>query len=274
MHFEIKKRIDNELVKFIRNMDRVYSLRKISPLLFKEIKDFALRKGKRLRPILFIIGYLGFSEKVAPNLYTSAISLELLHDFLIIHDDIIDKSDMRRGKPSMHKKFDEYLSKYKNVKFTGQDLSIVVGDIMYAMAIHAFSSIKEENSRKEKALKNFLEAAIYTGAGEFIELLQGLKDIEDTTQEDIYKVYDLKTAFYSFARPLSTGAILAGANQYQTNRLFQSGINLGRAFQIKDDILGIFGDESKIGKSSLTGWRKSFIFFLTKSRKALIGKRN
>jgi geranylgeranyl diphosphate synthase type I len=249
---KIRKKIDSELARFTCKMDKIYPLRKISPLLSKETKDFILRKGKRLRPILFVIGYLGFAKKPAPNLYRAAVSLELLHDFLIIHDDIIDKSDMRRGKPSMHKRLENYLSSHKNIKFDGQDLSLVVGDIMYAMAIHAFLSIKEDVARKERALKRFVEAAINTGAGEFAELLYGIKDIKDITKQDVYKIYDLKTAFYSFAAPLSTGAILAGANRVEAERLFKSGMCLGRAFQIKDDILGIFADEKKTGKSSLT----------------------
>jgi geranylgeranyl diphosphate synthase type I len=205
-----------------------------------------------VRPILFVLGYLGFAKKIAQGLYTSALSLELLHDFMLVHDDIIDKSDTRRSKPSMHKMLNDYLANYKNVKFNGQDLAIVLGDVMYAMAIQALLSIKENKERKERALKKLIEAAIFTGSGEFIELLYGVKDILKITKEDIYKIYDLKTAHYTFAIPLSAGAILAGASQKEINRLTKYGIYLGRAFQIKDDILGMFGDETKIGKSTLT----------------------
>jgi geranylgeranyl diphosphate synthase type I len=205
-----------------------------------------------VRPILFVLGYLGFAKKIAQGLYTSALSLELLHDFMLVHDDIIDKSDTRRSKPSMHKMLNDYLANYKNVKFNGQDLAIVLGDVMYAMAIQALLSIKENKERKERALKKLIEAAIFTGSGEFIELLYGVKDISKITKEDIYKIYDLKTAHYTFAIPLSAGAILAGASQKEINRLTKYGIYLGRAFQIKDDILGMFGDETKIGKSTLT----------------------
>jgi geranylgeranyl diphosphate synthase type I len=252
MLLKIKNKIENELFSYIRYLDKIYSLRKISPLLFKNIRNFILRKGKRVRPILFVLGYLGFAKKIAQGLYTSALSLELLHDFMLVHDDIIDKSDTRRSKPSMHKMLNDYLANYKNVKFNGQDLAIVLGDVMYAMAIQALLSIKENKERKERALKKLIEAAIFTGSGEFIELLYGVKDISKITKEDIYKIYDLKTAHYTFAIPLSAGAILAGASQKEINRLTKYGIYLGRAFQIKDDILGMFGDETKIGKSTLT----------------------
>lgn len=252
MHSRIKNKIDKNLNIFIKKIDKLYSLSEISPLLFKCIKDFVLRDGKRIRPILFVIGYLGYAKRIAANLYTSALSIELLHDFMLVHDDIIDKSPTRRGKPSMHELLNKYLKDYKNIKFNGQDLSIVVGDVMYATAINAYLSINENMQRKEKALKKFIEATIHTGSGEFIELLNGAKSIEKVTKQDINKIYDYKTARYTFSTPLSMGAILAGAKETEINKLFKFGIYLGRAFQIQDDILGMFGKEGKIGKSTLS----------------------
>ncbi|MFH1363378.1 MAG: polyprenyl synthetase family protein [Candidatus Omnitrophota bacterium] len=248
----IKNRVELELKKFPENIDKTYHLRKISPLLFKSIKDFILRDGKRIRPILFVAGYLGFSKKPAAGIYQSALSIELLHDFMLIHDDIIDKSAVRRGKPSMHKLFDAHIKHQKNIKFNGADLAIVVGDVIYAIAIKAFLTVKEKPARKELALKKFIEAALHTGAGEFIELLTSLKDIQSVSKNDIYKIYDYKTACYTFSTPLASGAILAGAKSQEADKLFQYGIYLGRAFQIKDDILGMFASQAKIGKSTLS----------------------
>lgn len=257
MRFKIKNKIEQELKKFVAGLDRYYGLSKISPPLFHAIKEFSLREGKRVRPTLFILGYLGFTKKIAAGLYTSALSIELLHDFMLVHDDIIDKSDTRRGKPSLHKLFDRYLSGYKDNKFNGEDLAIVAGDVMYAMGLNAFLNIQENKERKEKALKQLIAAALYTGCGEFIELIYGLKKIDKITKNDIYKIYDYKTANYTFASPLAIGAILGGADKKQTDKLFKYGICLGRAFQIKDDILGMFGDEKKIGKSTLTDLREA-----------------
>jgi len=248
----IKNRIEQELIRYIRNVDRVYSLSKISPVLYGSIKNFISRTGKRIRPILFVLGYLGFTKKPAPGLYMSAVSLELLHDFMLVHDDIIDKSATRRGEPSIHEMLNKYLLNYKHIKFTGEDLTIVIGDVMYAMAMEAFLSIKEDMLRKEAASKKLIQAAIYTGSGEFIELLSGAKNIDTITKSDIYKIYDLKTANYTFATPLCMGALLGGARKEQTDILFNLGIYLGRAFQIKDDFIGLFGKENKTGKSSLT----------------------
>ena len=257
MLYQIKKKIDNQLRQFLQNANKVYSLKTISPLLFKSITDFILRDGKRIRPALFIIGYEGFSRKRAPGLYQSALSVELLHDFFLIHDDIIDKSDTRRGKPSLHKVFDQFLAKHKNIKFNGQDLAIVAADIIYALAIEAFLSIREDSPRKEKALRRFIKAAVHTGCGEFIELLSGIKNIEEVDKKDIYKIYDYKTAHYTFASPLSMGAMLAGAKTSEIDKLSEFSFYLGRAFQIRDDTLSMFFDEKKIGKSALSDLQES-----------------
>lgn len=257
MFDEIKNKINKELKILSGGIGRIYSLDKISPLLSRNIKEYILRGGKRARPILFIIGYLGFAKKPASGLFKSALSIELLHDFMLIHDDIIDKSDTRRGKASMHKMFNTHLEKFKNIKFNGQDLSIVAGDVLYAIAIDTFLSIKENPLRKEKALKKFIEAAIYTGSGEFIELLYGAKNTDKITKKDIYKIYNYKTAHYTFACPLSIGAILAGASQRQIDLICEYGSYLGKAFQIKDDIIGMFSEESKTGKSPLVDLQES-----------------
>jgi geranylgeranyl diphosphate synthase type I len=252
MFMKMKIRIEKELDAYVQTIDKLYSLKKLSPVLSKNIKEFICRPGKRVRPVLFCIGYLGFSKKTPPGLYRSALSLELLHDFMLVHDDIVDKSDTRRGAPSMHALLNRYLYPNKKIRFNGEDLAIVIGDVMYAMGLDAFLSVKEDLRRKEDALRKLISAALYTGSGEFIELLLGIKPIEKVTQEDIYKVYDYKTANYTFASPLTMGSILAGAKASQTKKLFSYGLLLGRAFQIRDDIIGTFGEEKITGKSNLT----------------------
>ncbi len=253
----IKSRIEKELKNYIRSLEKSYGFKKISPPLFSHIKEFFLRKGKRVRPCLCVMGYLGYVKRPKPGLYSTALSLEFLHDFMLVHDDIIDKSDTRRGKLSMHVLLNRYISGHRGLKFDGEDLTIIIGDVMFALAMGAFLSIREEPKRKEKALKKLIEAAAYTGSGEFIELLTGLKDIDKVTKKDIYKIYDLKTARYTFSYPLAIGALLAGANDKEVDKLIQYGLYLGRAFQIQDDILGMFGLEKDIGKSTLTDLREA-----------------
>jgi geranylgeranyl diphosphate synthase type I len=252
MFSQLKNKLDNGLSLFIENIDKRFHLNQISPVIYDHIREYVLRDGKRIRPILFIIGYKSFSKRNPTNLYSSALAIELLHDFLLIHDDIIDKSATRRGKPAMHTMLNGYLKKYPKAKFSGEDLAIVIGDIMYAAAIESFLLVKEDPTRKERALRKFVEAACYTGCGEFIDTLSGAKDISDISIDDIYAVYDYKTAYYTFSCPITSGAILGGAKEKDVKLLHQFGIYLGRAFQIKDDILGVFAEEKITGKSSTT----------------------
>jgi len=252
MFNELKTKLDIELKNLIGYIDKKYSFKEILPPLYKSIKNFILRDGKRLRPILFIMSYRGFSHKNPRNLLRSALAIELLHDFLLIHDDIIDKSALRRGEPSMHYMLKKYIPKNKGLRFGGEDLAIVAGDIIFSIAVESFLSVKENPLRKEKALLKFIESASYTGCGEFIEIMYTAASLDKIRKDAIYRIYDYKTAYYTFAAPLAAGAILAGAPEKETEKLFSYGIYLGRAFQIKDDILGIFEDDKKTGKPGMS----------------------
>lgn len=254
---QIRKKLDLELKTFFKEADKKYNLSKLSPILYDYIKDFCLRDGKRIRPMLFVLGYLGFSKKKPANLYKSALSLELLHDFLLVHDDIIDKSALRRGKPAMHTMFNKYVKKYKDPKFTGVDLAIIAGDIIYALSIDAFLSVKERQKNKEAAFNQFIKSMVLTGTGEFIEVLLGAESLSKIKKEDIYKIYDYKTAHYTFSSPIATGCILAGANQTEVKKLISYGMDIGRAFQIRDDILGIMASEKETGKCCLADLQES-----------------
>jgi geranylgeranyl diphosphate synthase type I len=254
---KIKNKIEASMSDYVDSLDAKYGLRSISPVLSDRIKEYLKRGGKRVRSLLFVLSYLGYSKRPGAGIYKSALALELLHNFMLIHDDIIDRSSLRRGKPAMHTLLDRHLRPYKNLKFTGSDLGIVIADVIYAMAIDAFLEIKESQANKEAALRKFVEAAIFTGSGEFVEMLAGAKTIELITLKEIYKIYDLKTAHYTFCSPLSVGAILAGAPKKQISTLIEYGLNVGRAFQINDDILDMFAAPAQTGKSSLTDIKES-----------------
>ncbi|MBF0384994.1 MAG: polyprenyl synthetase family protein [Candidatus Omnitrophica bacterium] len=254
---ELKKRIDCELRNFVKSAENTFGLKSLSPLLFRTIENYILRDGKRIRPILFIVGYQGFSKKTPKALYQSALAIELMHDFMLIHDDIIDKSELRRGQPSLHTIYNKFLQGKGKAKFSGEDLAIVAGDIIYALSINAFLAIDEDPRKKERALRMLTETAAFTGCGQFIEILNGVKDINRVKEEDIYNIYNYKTARYTFASPLCIGATLAGASEREIDNLFDYGLFLGQAFQIKDDILGMFGDEAKIGKSITSDLQES-----------------
>ncbi len=253
----IRKKIDLSLEKFMETIKVEYKLHLVHPTLYKSIREFSLRKGKRLRPLLLILSYLGYTtKKTTPSLYNASTCIELLHNFMLIHDDIIDRSDLRRGKPTLHKLLGKIV-KTDNPEKLGYDLSIVAGDIVYAFAIDAFLSIKEAPERKERALKYFIQTAAFTAMGEFIDTIHGVEKLNKVKESDVFLNYTLKTARYTFDCPLVVGAILAGAPEKDIKKLSELGILVGQAFQIQDDIIGIFDSEKNIGKSILSDLAES-----------------
>jgi geranylgeranyl diphosphate synthase, type I len=251
---DIRKNIDTSLASFLNTVKKEYKLHLVSPLLFESIKEFTLRPGKRIRPLLTVLTYKGYapaSKKISTKLYNASTCMEFLHNFMLIHDDIIDRSDLRRGKPTMHKIL-AHTVKTNDPDKLGIDLGIIAGDIVYALAIDAFLSIDEKLDRKEKALKYFIQTAAFTAMGEFIDTVHGVSSLDDIHEKDVYLNYTLKTARYTFDCPMVTGAILAGADKKQINKISEFGILIGQAFQIQDDIIGIYETEEKIGKSILS----------------------
>lgn len=243
-------------------MDRVkreYKIHLVSPVLYESIREFCLREGKRIRPLLLILSYKGYCgphKRISPSLYNASTCIELLHNFMLIHDDIIDRSNLRRGKPTMHKMLAKIV-KTKDPEKLGYDLSIIAGDIVYALAIDAFLTIDEDRARKERALKYFIQTATFTAMGEFIDTIHGVEHLNKVKEKDVFLNYTLKTARYTFDCPMVTGAILAGAPEKDIKLLAKLGILIGQAFQIQDDIIGIFDTQRNIGKSILSDLAES-----------------
>lgn len=253
------KKINSALNDLLESANRRYSLGLISDSLLEFSKDFVMRPGKRIRPLLFILSYKGYAGKsMSPEkpLFTSAAAIELLHDYMLIHDDVIDNSDLRRGKPTLHKMFDQNI-KLPGGQKIGASLSIVAGDILFALGIEAFLAVKENSARKELALKKLVETAAYTGAGEFIDVIYGFKEIQTLCEKDVFLIYTLKTAKYTFECPLIMGAILAGAKANELRKLSKLAIAAGQAFQIYDDFLDLFASQEIIGKPVLSDLNES-----------------
>jgi geranylgeranyl pyrophosphate synthase len=203
------------------------------PELCSLILEYCCQNGKNIRSTLFSQSYLQLSPSACKNLFTGAASLELFHLFALIQDDVIDNSDTRRGKLSLHK----IIQSSKNISCKkAQDLAIIFSDILYSAAIEAFMQIEEEAENKENAIKIILDTAVHTGSGQFLELIYSSKKFDEITLENIYEIYDLKTARYTFCGPMISGAMLAGCEPSQIDVLNQVGAYLGRAYQISDDI--------------------------------------
>jgi geranylgeranyl diphosphate synthase type I len=207
--------------------------------LYQDLNEFVARKGKRIRPLLFILTHRLFSQKPPQDeeLIQAALALELFHAFILVHDDVIDRSDSRRGRPTLHKMIESRLVQFKDRARTGINVSIVMGDLLFAMACEKLIASGFDSRCKERALSAFIRYVSDTGRGEIYDILHTARDIDRVKPRDIHRTYYLKTTKYTFECPMVVGAILAGAGKEQIADLARFARPIGLAFQIRNDLL-------------------------------------
>ena len=246
---EIKSRIDKAIASFLDDKIKEASqVSEASKLLMQNIKEFSLRKGKRIRPLMVVYGFKCFSQEKEEEIIKVSIASELLHDYLLIHDDIMDESDLRRGEPTFHKVYEKIYSEkgLSGVEQYAENSSLLAGDVLAALAVEPILEADFPAELKVRAVKRFCETNSLTGFGQELDVLLELN--KEAKAQDVNLVHTLKTAKYTIEGPLHIGAILAGATKEQLKVLSDYAIPAGRAFQIQDDILGVFGSEEKVGK--------------------------
>lgn len=204
----------------------------------EEIKKFTLNGGKRLRAILAILAYKGYSGK-DNKIYDIAIIPELIHSFLLIHDDIIDNDDTRRNAPTCH------ISLNKLQKGIGKELAIILGDLAYTYSMQILNEMDINANKKRKLMDLVLKTSEKTCYGEYLDICSQIKDVDENFVELIH-LY--KTSYYTFDSPFKFGAIFAGIKKAEIKKLEELSIYLGLMFQLQDDMLGIFGNMKKFGK--------------------------
>ncbi len=213
----------------------------------EHLREYTLRGGKRLRAILMIKGY-GLLKEENEEIVKASSSLELIQSYLLIHDDIMDESELRRNGPTYHKiyekKFKNKLGNY-SARF-GENMAIIAGDLADAYAKEILLKSNFPEDLKNKAVKKLTEIIEHTGYGQILDIFSSVR--EDFGVEDLLKVHKLKTAIYTIDGPLQIGAILAGGDEDYLRKISDYAIPVGIAFQIQDDILGLFGEEDVIGK--------------------------
>jgi len=265
----LQKEINKRLKKFFEK--KIKEIKKISPLLGKitaDIGEFVLRGGKRIRPILFYYGYLAAGGKDGKAILDAAISVEIIHNYLLMHDDIIDRDEFRRGKLTIHQKYKKNYQKIvREAEHLGISAGIAAGDLTSSFGYEILTKSKFPESHKLKAINKLNQILIDVGSGEILDVFLGIN--HKLSQDEIFKILEYKTAKYTIEGPLYLGAILAGANKRIFKKISDYAIPLGIAFQIQDDILGIFGDEKKLGKpvgSDLKEGKQTLLIF--KARKS------
>jgi geranylgeranyl diphosphate synthase type I len=205
-------------------------------------RDYSLRPAKRVRPALVVAGYglARGSLTAPPGLWRFAAALELLHTFLLIHDDVADQAELRRGGPTLH----HLLGPGR----AGEDLAVVVGDHLYTRSLEAMLSSGLAGAAT--ASLYYLGVCRHTAAGQYLDLELSRAPLSEVTLFQTLRVAHLKTARYGFCAPLVCGAMLAGADAELCGALERVGRHVGLAFQLRDDLLGLFGDESVAGKAA------------------------
>ncbi len=216
---------------------------------YSELKDYFLSGGKRIRPLLCIATFNAFTKNQDDKIVLPSIGVEFVHNASLIHDDIIDKDNFRRGKPAFHFRFRNYYQQYNLKKMIdvdfGNSIGIIGGDSAFFLGLESYLFNEFEKDLNLKAINYYEQAFIEIANGVLIEI--DMVNQKNLTISDYIKMVSLKTG------ALIEKAVLIGANYAKVNEKFLKDLsiyatNLGIIFQIIDDILGTFGDEKVTGK--------------------------
>lgn len=205
--------------------------------------------GKRIRPVLMMMAYELWKEN-GEDVLPQAVALETYHNFTLLHDDVMDNADVRRGKPTVHKKWNE-------------NTAILSGDNMLVLAFKWMQSMPQSLALGEGVLADVL--ATFTNTA--IEINEGQQyDVDFETRDDVreeeyLEMIRLKTSVL-LACAVKIGALMAGAPKEDVEQIYQFGVNMGLAFQLQDDFLDVYGDEKVFGKAiggDITSNKKTYM---------------
>jgi geranylgeranyl diphosphate synthase type II len=197
--------------------------------LYEPNEYFLKLGGKRVRPVLCLMGNELFDE-IIPDAWHAATAIELFHNFTLIHDDIMDKAPMRRGKQTLHTKYSD-------------STALLAGDVMLVRAYEYLNKIS--SAYLSKVLSLFNRTAIEVCEGQQMDM--DYESQNNVNMSDYLRMIELKTSV-ALAASLKVGGLLGGGGERNQNLLYEFGRKLGIAFQIQDDYLDAFGDKNKTGK--------------------------
>lgn len=251
---EYKKIIDTDIQKYTKTVQQsiLQNYGAHSRIPADAFLELLARGGKRIRGALCMAGYEMMGGHNTTMITQAARALEMIHVYLLIMDDIQDRSESRRGGPAAHIKLSQY---HHSERLSGDSDHFGIALSLNAMGIgnHAaqviVANLDVPEDLRLKALSILNQTVIITAHGQTSDIINEVNG--DVTLTDVDNVLEWKTAHYTFLNPLTFGMVLAGADCKATDAVRDYCLNAGRAFQISDDILGTFGSEFESGKSPM-----------------------
>lgn len=213
-----------------------------------ELVAYVATGGKRLRPLLVLLGHE--LAGATGDVLGPAVALELVHTWALIHDDVIDADDTRRGRPTTHRGF---AARHREHGWAGspdrygEAMAMLVGDLVAAIADEAFERTTAPSALMVAGRRDFAALRLEVIAGQVLDVQ--VAATRTTDLDRALRVATLKSGRYTFTRPLQLGARLGGGDDDLMARLAATGDALGVAFQLRDDLLGVLGDPADTGKA-------------------------
>lgn len=251
----VRERVETVLADFLRRPPAtVPSQRGCGDELAQSLRDFVLAPGKRIRSLLCVLGWQAAGGGDGTEaLWCTAASLEIFHACALIHDDIIDSSQTRRGRPSVHRAFAARHRARPDADAFGVHAAILVGDLALTCSDALMNTAGLSARQRDTVLPLIDTMRGEVLLGQHMDLMATGRPTDDV--EHAMTIARLKTAKYTVERPLHLGAALAGADRELFGLCSAYALPLGEAFQLRDDLLGVFGDPDLTGKPVLDDLR-------------------
>jgi geranylgeranyl diphosphate synthase, type I len=215
-------------------------------------REFTLRGGKRFRAILVLAGYHITTGRTPEPALRAAAAMEHFQSWMLIHDDIIDHAEERRGGPTVHREMavaHQRGQQEGSSEDYGTGIGITLGDLEEPFTVEAILSAAAPPAARLAALAEYIRMTRLTAYGQLLDIRNGTLPLSTVTERDVLTVHELKSAVYTVVSPLKIGALLGGSPPARLSDLERIGTDLGIAFQLRDDVLGAGFDAEATGKS-------------------------
>ena len=271
-----RDRVDLELAQFLGETQRAYASNPHLAPLYGRLVEFVLRGGKRLRPRLCLASYRITTGRFDPPpraVALAASSLEVFHAFMLVHDDLIDGSVVRRGRPTLHEaiRLDD---EGQGCPKRAGDLGLIAGDLLFSLGMRLIARSGLDDASLGRANRLLADMLFETGLGEALDVLYDGCPLIHLAEEQLVESYLRKTARYSVAGPLVLGALLAGTPGPITRALDRFGDLLGFGFQVQNDLDALDEDPDYGDMPDLDAGKRTFVLFMAHQKMDERGRRD